>query len=337
MASSTARELLSSLTEELTGRFLSVLEHDIVLHGPCQWLIGTILELSADADMTWSELTEGFKGMNQVVAELKQWPFFPLTRHWVAEIRELRPTISAAAEAAAWAAFGSTRAPASGRVPAWTALLVLKYDVYTGGEHAITDVLTNAIRQRPKASRSMLTAAFNILAHPAKAGYYEQLSSALSDPKLLLALENQHAVSGVERNRSRDRIWIVMVHFSLSRAAEELRQRQPSFFISWPKDIPCDSQVHVLDTPIYAKRYCLLIVFRSNTAPEPIMFDKALGALRQELGLAETTRALTTEPVLKDKEAWFRANGAMYVTVRDSVLALGLRVALANNHHAPPR
>ena len=62
MASSTAQELLSSLTEELTGRFLSVLEHDIVLHGPCQWLIGTILELSADADMTWSELTEGFKG-----------------------------------------------------------------------------------------------------------------------------------------------------------------------------------------------------------------------------------------------------------------------------------
>ena len=188
-----------------------------------------------------------------------------------------------------------------------------------------------------------MSASVDALTHAVDDNYYGKLPVAFSDPQVLVALAHAKSISATERSLSESSAWLVMVHFPLRSAAEALRQRQPSYFVKWPEASRCDPQVHILDTPIYAKRFCQLLVFRAGTTrPTDLEIRQAIQTLRVVLGLGENAAVIATEPVHKGKEAWFRADGDMHVLVRDRVLALGLRAALAKkrasdgegDHHA---
>lgn len=114
-------------------------------------------------------------------------------------------------------------------------------------------------------------------------------------------------------------------------AAEMLRQRQPSYFMSWPDDLLYDSQVHVLDTPIYAARYRQFVIFRSTEKLTESEVEKAASNTPCELGLNEQSRAVVNEPIAKGEEALFRTDGDLYMAVKDRILAVALDTTRAKS------
>lgn len=177
----------------------------------------------------------------------------------------------------------------------------------------------------------MLQASIETLTHAVEEEYYEELPSALSSARALVELSNRTLMSAVERGLSRHphRPWIVMLHFTGRVAAEALRQRQPSYFMNWPSNLACDAQVHVLDTPLYAKRYCQLVVFHSQNQPTDHTVNRMIKDLRKQLGLGITSRVVSTIPILKSKDIWFRPDGDLNLVVKDRILASELRSALS--------
>ena len=176
--------------------------------------------------------------------------------------------------------------------------------------------------------QDVLRNSLEALAHAAVHQYYNKLTEAVSSSGALLALSRRESISAVERALSHDHVWVVTVHFSGRRAAESLRQRQPSHFVRWPYDIRCDPQVHVLDAPIFAKRYCQLVTFRTEAPPDDTAIDHAISALRSALDANGGSRVTATKPIPKGKQAWFRADGEVHVVIKDRILGAALRTAL---------
>lgn len=87
-------------------------------------------------------------------------------------------------------------------------------------------------------------------------------------------------------------------------------------------------QVHIIDTPIYDKRYCFLVAVR--VLPNADDVESILKSLRGTLRLPHSTRALVSTPFRKTPgDTWFRADGDLHRSFKDLVLQPRIRAAIS--------
>lgn len=169
------------------------------------------------------------------------------------------------------------------------------------------------------AEQSLLRSSVAALRHAISNGCHEKLPHALSGPQVLMELSKTHAVSAAERSLTETPARITMVHFRGKAAAEAHRQRQPSFFVAWLLKLRCQPQVHVIDLPICAKRFCHLVSFTQQPADSDLA--ATIEVLRQVLDLRQAVRVVIIEPVKASQEPWFRADGDLHVRAENQILA----------------
>lgn len=116
------------------------------------------------------------------------------------------------------------------------------------------------------------------------------------------------------------------MHFHGKAAAETFRRLQPSFFGQWNTPASLHSQVHIIDTPVYNYRYCLLLSLSSSKGPKDTTVKEAVNDLAFSLGL-EGSRSIETTLFFITLMC-FRPDGDCDCTFKDNALSPHLRLAI---------
>ncbi|KJX92293.1 hypothetical protein TI39_contig5876g00004 [Zymoseptoria brevis] len=126
--------------------------------------------------------------------------------------------------------------------------------------------------------------------------------------------------------------WGLLAHIQDRAVKEALQKVRPSFFMTWPQDLPFAPQVHIVDTPVYDQSYCMLI--SSSIRPTKSQREALLVQLRNELGASPTKKAWVTEAFPKKDQMWFRADGLLDMRFKTQILNSEVRATFTEQHDA---
>lgn len=155
-------------------------------------------------------------------------------------------------------------------------------------------------------------------------GDRSQLKTSYANARMLSKLHDSAALSPT--NSFLQGTWCAVMHFHGRAAAETFRRLQPSFFGQWNAPASLHSQVHIIDTPVYNYRYCLLLSFSSPHRPEETTVKQATEDLALYLGL-ERSRTFVTTPFFITSMC-FRPDGDCDRIFKDNVLNPHIRLAI---------
>jgi hypothetical protein len=175
-------------------------------------------------------------------------------------------------------------------------------------------------------SRNMLRAACEAVSHFRTLDNHRSRLREILDPESHKLLDREHDVSYIEQAvRSK---WAVVAHISGEHANAALQNQRPSFFVNWSGALGFESQIHVIDTPVYNVEDCMLI----TCSREPSSSDthNMLVELGEKLGTSSADTDWVTEPFQNKDDGWFRADGILEMRFKDRVIFPNARSALGH-------
>ena len=174
-------------------------------------------------------------------------------------------------------------------------------------------------------SSELFRHAIAALKHPYELGYIREAKAALEDVHDLKRLACKFDVSAA--NRSLVDTYIVCVYFTGPAYIRIAPRRFPSFFVDWPTDVKCSTQVHVLENFVALRRSHHLISFQEAPSDEVIL--KVVNHLRSVLELSSNSQTIATEPIqVREDDPVFRADGLCHLRFIDCTLGSAVRLAI---------